>query len=245
MLKSGAATRRPGDVLRANIADILDLDIIRNANRFPRRPGSVKIERRAEDDWLKYRYKTQVIRRAKEPQLAVPMLWLLPAGAKKDTPVVIAVAQGGKAGFLQHRAETIARLLQSGVAVCLPELRGTGEMRPKDAGRGRTSSDTGISATEWMHRKTVLGRQVQELLLVIDALRSQGAGPIALWGDSFAPVNAADANFAVPYDAEPQPKLGEPMGGLVALFQRAVCAEGHRARGTPARMPGKLSLGIG
>jgi hypothetical protein len=196
------------NVLRKNLPPMLGLGI-RHEPQY---------ETVGEGDWLKHRYKTQIIRHAQEPRIAVPLLWLLPAGANKGRPVVVGVAQDGKAGFLRQRAETITRLLQSGVAVCLPDLRGTGEMRPKDAGRGRTSSDTGISATEWMHGKTVVGRQVEELLLVIDVLRSQGAGPIALWGDSFAPVNAADASLAVPYDAEVQPKLGEPMGGLVAVL---------------------------
>jgi dienelactone hydrolase len=172
-----------------------------------------------EGNGIKHRYRTLVIRHADEPRVAVPLLWLQPAKANGKTPVVVAVAQAGKAGFLKHRADVIVQLLYSGVAVCLPDLRGTGEMRPRDAGRGRTGSDTAYSATELMHGKTLLGRQVQELLLVMEALRDQGAGPIALWGDSFAPVNTPDAKLAVPYDADgPQPKLGEPMGGLVVLL---------------------------
>jgi dienelactone hydrolase len=175
------------------------------------------------------RFISAVIRHPEEPNLAVPLVWLQPASAKKDMPVVVGIAQGGKAGFMEHRAETIARLLQAGVSVCLPDLRGAGEMHPAKAGRGRTSGDTGISATEWMHGRTVLGRQVQELLLVLDALRAQGTGPAVLWGDSFAPVNAADANLAVPYDADRQPELGEPMGGLVALLAGLLAPEGSVA----------------
>jgi dienelactone hydrolase len=185
-----------------------------------------KIDNVADGDWLgQYRYKTQVIRHPQEPYLAVPVLWLLPAGNKKDAPAVIAVAQGGKAGFLRNRSEAIARLLQSGVAVCLPDLRGCGEMRTTGAARGRTSSDTAISATEWMHGRTVLGTQVQELLLVLDAARQQGFAAPALWGDSFAPANAADAKLIVPYEIDYQPNIGEPMGGLAALLAALLAPE--------------------
>jgi hypothetical protein len=140
---------------------------------------------------------------------------------------VVAFSNEGKRGIVKHRADVVARLLKAGVAVCMPDLRGTGEMRVTGTGRGRTSSDAAISATEWMHGRTVLGTQVQELLLVLDALPGAGLGAAALWGDSFAPVNPADARLAVPYDAEGgQPLLGEPMGGLVALLGGLFAPEG-------------------
>jgi hypothetical protein len=41
---------------------------------------------------------------------------------------------------------------------------------------------------------------------------------MALWGDSFAPANDPNKNLAVPFDAEPFPRLCEPLGGLLALF---------------------------
>jgi dienelactone hydrolase len=181
--------------------------------------ADAKVQSAGEGEWLApYRYKKQVIRHARDPHLAVPVLWLLPAKVNDDTPLVVGVAHAGKAGFLRERSDTIGRLLQAGVAVCLPDLRGAGEMRTSGAGRGRTSSDTGISATEWMHGKTVLGAQVQELLLVLEATRKQGFASATLWGDSFAPVNAVGAKLAVPYDSELQPHIGEPMGALVTLL---------------------------
>jgi hypothetical protein len=149
-------------------------------------------------------WKTQVIRRPDAPE----------------------VAQAGKYAFQTHRAEEISRLLQAGVAVCFPDLRGCGEMRTTGEARGRTSSDTSISANEWMHGDTVLGTQLQELLLVVDAIRGQGFGSVGLWGDSFAPVNAPDAKLSVPYDVDPQPAIGEPMGGLVALVAGLFAPEG-------------------
>jgi dienelactone hydrolase len=214
----------PPEARRAELqkqwAQVLGLDILRKG----------KLTTVAEGKWMPdYRWKTQIIGHQQEPYVAIPVLWLMPAAAKPDTPVVVAVAQSGKAGFLKHRLEMIVRLLQAGVAVCLPDLRGTGEMRTTGEGRGRTSSDTAISATEWMHGRTVLGTQVQEMLLVLDAVVGQGFGPIALWGDSFALVNPAGATLEVPYDADAQPRLAEPMGSLVALLAGLFAPETVRA----------------
>jgi hypothetical protein len=40
---------------------------------------------------------------------------------------------------------------------------------------------------------------------------------LALWGDSLAPVNAADRDVKIPLELE-QPDQAEPLGGLLALF---------------------------
>jgi hypothetical protein len=108
--------------------------------------------------------------------------------------------------------------------VCLPDLRGTGETRPGD-GRGRQSAATAISSTELMLGQTLLGERLRDLRLVLKYLRDWSgheqkldARRIALWGDSLAPVNAADRDLKVPLDADKQPDLAEPLGGLLALF---------------------------
>lgn len=187
-----------------------------------------KAETIMDGPWLNdHRYKTLLIRSPQNASIAIPVQLVRPKTPIPGNPVVVAIAQGGKQGFLKHRPEVITGLLSAGIAVCLPDLRGTGEMRTTGSGRGRTSSDTSVSSTEWMHGRTVLGTQVQELLLVLDALPELGLGPAALWGDSFAPVNSANATLAVPYDAEGgQPSLGEPMGGLVAQLGGLVAPEG-------------------
>jgi hypothetical protein len=41
---------------------------------------------------------------------------------------------------------------------------------------------------------------------------------IALWGDSFAPVNPAGKDLAAPLDAADLPASSEPLGGLVVLL---------------------------
>jgi cephalosporin-C deacetylase-like acetyl esterase len=156
-----------------------------------------------------------------EPGIVVPALLLLPPrkeGAK--LPVVLAFAQQGKQEFLKKQADAVAELLAGGTAVCLPDLRGIGETRPGD-GRGRSSAATSISASELMLGQTLVGSRLRDLRSVLGYLRSRpeiDGKRMALWGDSFAPVNVAGANLAVPLDAEKLPNQAEPMGELVALL---------------------------
>ncbi|HEX7901769.1 MAG TPA: hypothetical protein VF950_28680, partial [Planctomycetota bacterium] len=151
--------------------------------------------------------------------VAVPALLLYPERWERG-PVVVAFAQDGKAGFLKHRKEDVDALLAAGIAVCLVDLRGTGETRPgKDV--GRTSALTSISATELMLGRTLAGLRVRDLRGVLRALRAKkeiDASRIALWGDSFAPVNGPETRVDVPWDAPKFPETGHPMGGLTALL---------------------------
>ncbi|MBI3856442.1 MAG: acetylxylan esterase [Planctomycetes bacterium] len=156
-----------------------------------------------------------------EAGIDVPLLLLLPPndpGAK--LPVVVGIAQGGKQGFLKNRSAELEELLKGGAAVCLPDLRGTGETRPGD-GRGRGSEATSIAATELMLGRTLLGLRIRDLRSVLRHLRGRAdldPARVALWGDSFAPPNARDRRLEVPIDADPTPALAEPLGGLAALF---------------------------
>jgi hypothetical protein len=134
--------------------------------------------------------------------------------------VVVLVCQGGKAELLKARADAVAAFLEGGVSVCLVDVRGTGETRPGD-GRGRQTAATSISSTELMLGQTLLGSRLRDLRSVLKYLRTRkevGAERIVLWGDSLAPANAADRNLKVPLDADKQPDLAEPLGGLLALF---------------------------
>jgi hypothetical protein len=157
-----------------------------------------------------------------EPRIVVPLLLLTPqhkAGAR--LPVVVPFAQHGKKEFLTQRADTLAELLGGGTAVCLPDLRGTGETRPAGDSRARASASTGISASEWMLGQTVLGSRLRDLRAVVRYLRGRAdldPARVALWGDSFAPVNPPERNVQVPWDAEKLPLQSEPLGGLLALL---------------------------
>lgn len=152
--------------------------------------------------------------------VTVPLLLLLPKHDNAKIPVVVAIAQDGKAGFLKHRPEVIADLLAQGVAVCLPDLRGTGESRPGD-GRGRNSAATSVAASELMLGRTMLGLRLSDLQRVVRYLRDRqdvDGDKVALWGDSFAAPNVPDRRVEVPHDADNPPEISEPLGGLLAFL---------------------------
>jgi dienelactone hydrolase len=156
-----------------------------------------------------------------EPQISVPLLVLIPDRAPgARLPVVVAFAQHGKRAFLNDRPAMIAELLQGGVAVCLPDLRGAGETRPA-GDRGRTGSCTAVSATELMLGETLLGARLRDLRAVLRYVRGRpelDPARVGLWGDSFAPANPDGRRLDVPLDADKLPDQSEPLGGLLALF---------------------------
>jgi len=157
-----------------------------------------------------------------EPGIVVPILLLRPLQVKggERTPCAVAVAQGGKAGFLRRRAEEIAGLLAGGAAVCLPDLRGLGETAP-DGSRERWGAMTAHASTELMLGGTMVGARLRDLRSVLRYLRTRGdvdPARIAIWGDSFSEPNPADRRFAVPRHMDDRPRCSEPLGGLLALL---------------------------
>ncbi len=154
-----------------------------------------------------------------EPGIQAPLVIVRPTKAKR-APAVVAVAEGGKQKFLKHRAKEIAKLVAAGVVVCLPDVRGVGETRA-DADRGQYSADTSRSSTELMLGGTTVGARLRDLRSTLQYLRGRreiDPQRIALWGDSFAPTNAADANFRMPRRIDGRPQTSEPLGGLLALL---------------------------
>jgi dienelactone hydrolase len=155
-----------------------------------------------------------------ESDVIVPLLILSDRRSKKPKPVVIGLAQEGKAGFLKHRAELIAQLLNGEVAVCLPDVRGTGETRLGLA-RGRTSEDTSLSSSELMLGETMIGARLRDLRGVVHYLRTRGdldARRLAVWGDSFTPPNAPERDLKLPHGVPEEGATSEPLGGLLALL---------------------------
>ncbi len=162
-----------------------------------------------------------------EPGIVVPVLLLVPE-SESARRIVVAVAQSGKQQFLQRRSDEIAALLKAGTAVCLLDLRGTGETAPSDE-RGRRSAASSLSSSELMLGQTLVGDRLRDLRQVVQYLRVRDdldPNHVALWGDSFAKTNAADCNFAVPRGIPDRPYQSEPAGGLLvllcALFDEAV-----------------------
>jgi cephalosporin-C deacetylase-like acetyl esterase len=164
--------------------------------------------------------------------VVVPVLLLIPPpGPGARPPVVLGVCQEGKQAFLGRRSEPIAEWLGGGAAVCLVDVRGTGESRPRDGSRRHDGASAAISEAEWMLGQTLVGSRLRDVRSVLRHLRTRpdlDAGRVALWGDSFAPANPGGRALAVPLDADPFPHQAEPLGGLLALFT-ALFEDGVRA----------------
>lgn len=159
-----------------------------------------------------------------EPEIVVPLLMLRPANsARIRVPVVVVVAEGGKERILEQRGSEIETLLKGGIAVCLPDVRGTGETAP-DTRRGPSSAGVSLSATELMLGNTLLGARLKDLRTVLAYLASRQdmhGQQIAVWGDSFAPANSQ----RILTDELPAWQIGpeiqnqaEPLGGLLAIL---------------------------
>ncbi|MFO0825198.1 MAG: acetylxylan esterase [Gemmataceae bacterium] len=154
-----------------------------------------------------------------DPGITVPLFLITPKDAKGKLPCVLMVAVGGKQGFLKERGDAIAQFLKDGVAVCLVDVRGTGETRP-GTGADRGSSRTSISQTNLILGEPVLAGQLRDLRTVIRWLHSRDGidgKKLAVWGDSFAKVNAPESILAVPQEHE-QPPVSEPGSANLALL---------------------------
>lgn len=156
-----------------------------------------------------------------EPGIVVPTLLLVPKDGPDRPPVVVMVAQDGKGHILRDRPAAVADLLAGGVAVCLPDVRGTGETGRKGDDRGRTGEAADWAQSEFMLGRTLLGDRVRDLRSVLRFVRGRAdldGDRVTLWGESFAATNPPDRNLVVPADADPQPAYAEPLGQLLVLF---------------------------
>jgi cephalosporin-C deacetylase-like acetyl esterase len=180
--------------------------IVRDSRKDAPLPGGVTVER---------------LHLAVEPGIVVPVLLLVPPrSGGACVPVTVAVAQADKQEFLKQRTDAIAALLAQGVAVCLPDVRGIGESAPT-GGREARSQATSLSASGLLIGQTLLGARLRDLRSVLEHLRQRpeiDGKRIALWGDSFAPVNPVGREFVVPHGSESRPHQPEPLGGLLALL---------------------------
>jgi dienelactone hydrolase len=159
-----------------------------------------------------------------EPGLFVPMLLLMPGS--RDTaraPVVIAVSEGGKDLFMAKRATEIESLLKAGTAVCLPDVRATGETTP-DGRRDPDGDENTQANTVLMMGETMLGMRLRDLRTILVYLRTRqdvDSSRFGLWGDSFYPANSEHLIL----NESPQWQIGpeieqhaEPLGGLLAVL---------------------------
>ena len=163
-----------------------------------------------------------------EPGISLPTILMRP-DRRGGTPVVVMVAQHGKAGFLKDRRDAIDALFDAGVAICLLDVRGTGELKP-GSGADRGSARTSVSQTNLILGQPVIAAQLRDLRTAIGWLRTRegiDGTRVAVWGDSFAKVNPADVRLAAPLDVE-GPATSEPVGDqlahLAGLFDEKLTA---------------------
>jgi len=145
-----------------------------------------------------------------EPGITLPVFLLTPKIGPQKRSVVIALSKGGKEGFLSLRSNEIASLLSDGVTVCLPDIRGTGELR-----RAYNEFRLGL---------TLAGSCLKETRTIFHWLGGRSdidPNSIALWGDSFSDPNTPDFQF----DQSPAQLAGpvpqhqaEPLGPLLAVL---------------------------
>jgi dienelactone hydrolase len=157
-----------------------------------------------------------------EPGITIPFYVLRPSNrGTHPMPATLAIAQGGKAKFLSARGDEILTLLRRGVAVCLPDVRGTGEIASSES-RGPESMN--LAASELMLGGTLLGAQLKDVRTVFRYLMSRAdidPQQLAIWGDSFAETNPDDFAFDQSPLQEPGPFVqhqAEPLGALLALL---------------------------
>ena len=159
---------------------------------------------------------------AVEPDITVPLLLFRPV-TKGTPPVVTGVAEGGKELFLATRSHEIEDLLKRGIAVCLPDVRGTGETSP-DSRRDPENDENIQAVNEEMLGETLVGRRLKDLRTVLAYLGQRpdlDAKRLALWGESLMPVNVArlDLDENPLWQSGPQiQQQGEPLGGLLAVL---------------------------
>jgi len=162
--------------------------------------------------------RTERIALQTEAEIQTPLVLLSKTVAPKT--IVIAFAQQGKDKLLAARADSFAKLLESGAAICLCDLRGTGETRP-GSDRGQYSSATGVSSVGLMLGDPLPVQQLRDLRSVATYLRGRAdmkETQLALWGDSLADTNSPKTNFDVPRRIDGRPEQSEPQGALLALL---------------------------
>ncbi|MCZ6699997.1 MAG: hypothetical protein O7D94_13785, partial [Planctomycetota bacterium] len=164
--------------------------------------------------------KTIVVERSAlqtEPGIVVPIILMYPnQEERKPSRIVVAISQSGKKKFLCERSREIAELLDGGAIVCLLDVRGTGASR---GSRGGGNSSTSYYAL--FFETPVLGYRLRDLRAVLKYLRTRDDfdfREFALWGDSFTPPNAREADFQVPKRVSGRPRFSEPLGGLLAML---------------------------
>ncbi len=155
-----------------------------------------------------------------EPGIVVPLVVMQARDERSDRlPVVIALADLGKQKFLAARPDAVSTWLEAGCAVCLPDVRGSGETSVGGS-HGPRSIGTTLSCRDQVLGQTLLGSQLRDLRSVLLFLRTRRGldENASLWGDSLAALNPPERSEVVPYGVDNPNAEAEPSAGLLVLL---------------------------
>lgn len=164
-------------------------------------------------------------------------LVLTPAAKNESVklPTVCCICREGAHIFLKERSAAIANLLQSGVAVAIVDLTGTGTDRPTD-GRGRTSYSASLTSIGLMTGQDIMRMHwaEAEVIFHLNNAKDLDRDRVVLWGESCSPPNSSKDEIAVPAELG-QPRLAEPLAAVVASTLQAEARPPTRYRAIIAR----------
>lgn len=155
-----------------------------------------------------------------EPGIVVPLVVMQARDERSDPlPVVIALADLGKQKFLAARPDAVSTWLEAGCAVCLPDVRGSGETSVGGS-HGPRSIGTTLSCRDQVLGQTLLGSRLRDLRSVLLFLRTRRGldENASLWGDSLAALNPPERSEVVPYGVDNPNAEAEPSAGLLVLL---------------------------
>ncbi|MCS7167027.1 MAG: hypothetical protein RMI91_10360 [Gemmatales bacterium] len=159
----------------------------------------------------------------------IPCLCLLPVAPKPPYPCVVALCSQGQARLVRDRAEGLARLLERGIAVCLIELRDSGQLATSGLGRNTASNAhaasslmLGLSVEQlrwfdvqaalfWLRREIDMSNKLKHPPPI-------DAGRLAVWAENLGPTNAPHSQLAVPWDAPQLPHMADPSAARIGLW---------------------------
>jgi len=152
-------------------------------------------------------------------------MWVIAPKENGRKPLVLGVSQAGKARFLSDRANEVERLLKSGVAVALLDVRGCGETSPGDS-RWPEGPSVTFATVAWMQDDSLPARQLKDVrtaLRYLSTRKDVDTERVALWGEGLTPPNGKSTE-PILFDetgfrqVSPTPKnMAEPLGGWLAL----------------------------
>ena len=185
--------------------------------------------------------------------IEVPVTLLQPIRREtKSLPIVLAFSHRGRHQLLTSHADRFAHWISSGVAVCIVDVRATGEGQVS-SGRGRTSSSTGVSSSLLMLNDPLLAGQLRDVRTVLRWLETRAdidSQRLIVWGDSSSATATSEQLGTMPRDDDAAlPPNCETNAALLALLLAlyddpiaSVCISGGLASFVDAMDPQQVRI---